>query len=336
MRLQNLGYASTTTTHQGDAGSGSNSTSAIPSSVRVAAAKDDATASTTDGTSAIPSSGTSTTESEADGAAENGATTDTVIDNDEEASAPTDPDLLAPGVPAGTPSASPELVEELRRNVCHIPGSGPITAATAQRLACTATLQGILHDNRGNALALGRSRRLASPGQRRALAARDHHTCQFPGCQQHYRLDAHHITPWALGGKTDLDNLVLLCRRHHTLIHEAGITITASAAPVPGHRFRFRRANGAPIEPIALSASREYAWAQELSAVIPPADANVGSIGPIDVRTVGQGEGFNLHECVRVLFELTITDPTDGDESDPSSSACSNDSSATQDALPAA
>ncbi|WP_411267721.1 HNH endonuclease [Parenemella sanctibonifatiensis] len=255
---------------------------------------------------------------------------------DHRVSTPSDSDAVTPGVPAGTPSASPTLVEELRRNVCHIPGTGPITAATAQRLACTATLQAILHDSRGNALALGRSRRLASPGQRRALAARDHHTCQFPGCQQHYRLDAHHITPWALGGKTDLDNLVLLCRRHHTLIHEAGITITASAAPVPGHRFRFRRANGAPIEPIAPRASREYAWAQELSAVIPPADANVGSIGPIDVRTVGQGEGFNLHECVRVLFELTITDPTDGDEPDPSSSACSNDSSPTQDTLPAA
>jgi hypothetical protein len=39
------------------------------------------------------------------------------------------------------------------------------------------------------------------------------------------RCDAHHITHWADGGPTSLDNLMLLCRRHHTLLHEGGISV---------------------------------------------------------------------------------------------------------------
>ena len=67
-------------------------------------------------------------------------------------------------------------------------------------------------------------------GQRRADAlalvaecALDRH-CQFPGCTAR-RCDAHHLQPWALGGGTSLDGLLLLCRRHHTAVHEGGLEI---------------------------------------------------------------------------------------------------------------
>ncbi|HZP29770.1 MAG TPA: HNH endonuclease signature motif containing protein [Acidimicrobiia bacterium] len=67
-------------------------------------------------------------------------------------------------------------------------------------------------------LDLGRRSRLIT----RALIRRDRH-CSFPGCDRQPRYcDAHHLVPWQHGGPTDLDNLVLLCRRHHTLCHEGG------------------------------------------------------------------------------------------------------------------
>jgi hypothetical protein len=77
-------------------------------------------------------------------------------------------------------------------------------------------------DADGNTVAeldLGRASRFANRAQRRALAARDG-GCAFPGCtRDHQYCDAHHITWWEQGGATDLDNLVLLCRFHHVLVH---------------------------------------------------------------------------------------------------------------------
>ncbi|MEO9222765.1 MAG: HNH endonuclease, partial [Mycobacteriaceae bacterium] len=77
----------------------------------------------------------------------------------------------------------------------------------------------------GVPLNLGRTQRLVSPGQRRALIARDH-GCAFPGCNRPPAwTEAHHIVHWIDGGPTDLANLVLLCRRHHRVIHHDGWTI---------------------------------------------------------------------------------------------------------------
>lgn len=49
--------------------------------------------------------------------------------------------------------------------------------------------------------------------------------CRFPGCTRHRFVDAHHIQHWANGGETSLDNLVLLCRHHHRLVHEGGFGV---------------------------------------------------------------------------------------------------------------
>jgi hypothetical protein len=61
---------------------------------------------------------------------------------------------------------------------------------------------------------------------RRALAQRDR-GCAFPGCECPAQwADAHHIVFWRRFGVTALDNLVLLCRRHHTVIHLEEWTVT--------------------------------------------------------------------------------------------------------------
>jgi hypothetical protein len=90
------------------------------------------------------------------------------------------------------------------------------------RIADEAEIWPTIIDRNGVPLALGRSRRLASPGQTMALIARDA-GCSFPGCTHPAGwCDRHHILDWILGGLTDLDNLTLLCRYHHTHFLQKG------------------------------------------------------------------------------------------------------------------
>jgi len=67
---------------------------------------------------------------------------------------------------------------------------------------------------------LGRLQRDATAYQRQILEAIDGACCRFPGCTRRRNLHAHHLRWWSNGGGTDIDNLVLLCSRHHTLVHE--------------------------------------------------------------------------------------------------------------------
>ena len=76
----------------------------------------------------------------------------------------------------------------------------------------------------------------------RALRSRDH-GCRFPGCTHDRFVDAHHIHHWANGGETSLDNLVLLCRRHHRLVHEGGFSVERIADTA----LRFTRPDGRVI-----------------------------------------------------------------------------------------
>ena len=66
---------------------------------------------------------------------------------------------------------------------------------------------------------LGRTSREANAALRELLGTLDGERCRFPGCTRHKKLHAHHVLYWSKGGSTDLDNLVLVCSRHHTLIH---------------------------------------------------------------------------------------------------------------------
>ncbi|MBM4633429.1 DUF222 domain-containing protein [Rhodococcus hoagii] len=106
------------------------------------------------------------------------------------------------------------------KDIACMPHTGPLSIATARRLACDCHLAPIVMDD-GVPLNLGRTSRTVSKKQRRALIARDH-GCAFPGCgAPPAHCEGHHIKHWADGGPTDLDNLVLLCRYHHTLLHHS-------------------------------------------------------------------------------------------------------------------
>lgn len=102
--------------------------------------------------------------------------------------------------------------------VAEMSRTGPITPETARRILCDAEITWALAA-RGQPVAVGRSQRKPTQAQLKALAIRDR-GCVEPGCDRPPEwCDAHHIVHWANGGPTDLDNLELRCRRHHTRVH---------------------------------------------------------------------------------------------------------------------
>lgn len=99
---------------------------------------------------------------------------------------------------------------------------GPVHPEAAWRLACDASLMRVVMAGRSEPLDVGRRTPVVPPAIRRAVIVRDRH-CRFPGCDRpHTWCDAHHVVHWADGGPTALPNLVLLCRRHHRMLHQPG------------------------------------------------------------------------------------------------------------------
>jgi len=99
---------------------------------------------------------------------------------------------------------------------------GPIDPRTARRVACDASITRVVMAGPSEPLDVGRRTSVVSPAMRRAVIVRDRH-CRFPGCDRpHTWCDAHHVVHWANGGPTALPNLLLLCRRHHRMVHQPG------------------------------------------------------------------------------------------------------------------
>ena len=117
-----------------------------------------------------------------------------------------------------------------------------LTADEIRRLSCDANLTRVVFGPDSQPLDVGRTKRLVTPALRIAVMARDLH-CVFPGCDRASSwCDVHHLIPWSEGGLTSLENLVLLCRHHHTLVHEGGWRIEGT----PG-QLVFYRPNGSQL-----------------------------------------------------------------------------------------
>ncbi len=102
-----------------------------------------------------------------------------------------------------------------RRGVATNSHGDPISVTEALRLATEAEIIPVVLNDTGGVLAYGRSKRIAPPAMRQVLIARDRGCC-FPGCDRPPQwTEVHHIVPWLLGGRTDLDNCCLVCRFHH-------------------------------------------------------------------------------------------------------------------------
>jgi hypothetical protein len=125
-----------------------------------------------------------------------------------------------------------ELAAELEHH-------GLIDVETVQRIACDATVVVAVDDSLGHTMYEGRARRVPSGAQRREVIRRDRR-CRFPGCANATFAAVHHIVPWSLGGGTDLDNMVLLCRRHHGVVHRNGWSMTGN----PNQELRIENPSG--------------------------------------------------------------------------------------------
>jgi hypothetical protein len=122
--------------------------------------------------------------------------------------------------------------------IAQLSTGGSMTATEVRRLACTANVLPAVLGGAGEVLDLGRSRRLFSPAQRKALAVSDRRCraedCDIPAawCEAHHAADA-----WVAGGRTDLKDGLLLCSFHHHRAHQP-MWITTR---LPNGDLRYRR-----------------------------------------------------------------------------------------------
>ena len=105
---------------------------------------------------------------------------------------------------------------------CRTALGADLPVETVRRLACEAEILPVVLDGRSVPIDVGRSKRLATVHQRRALEA-IHPTCAIPDCEVIFdHCNVHHIDYWENGGATDLNNMIPLCSRHHHAAHEGG------------------------------------------------------------------------------------------------------------------
>jgi len=98
----------------------------------------------------------------------------------------------------------------------------PISAKTVERLACDASITRIVLGSDSMVIDVGRAQRTIKGPTRKALNVRDEH-CIWTGCERPASYSAgHHLVHWIHGGTSDLENLALLCYRHHWMVHEGG------------------------------------------------------------------------------------------------------------------
>jgi hypothetical protein len=122
--------------------------------------------------------------------------------------------------------------------------AGPVGPEVARRLACDASVRRVVVAPGSEPLDVGRRTSVVPAAMRRAVIVRDR-GCRFPGCDRPQAwCDAHHVVHWADGGPTALHNLLLLCRRHHRMVHTPG----GFGLTLEDGRPVFRRPDGSVLE----------------------------------------------------------------------------------------
>lgn len=118
------------------------------------------------------------------------------------------------------------------------PGDGFLSMREILRLSCDGEIQRLVLSPQSQPLDIGRATRVVPPHLRTALEIRDR-GCVMPGCRRPPSwCEAHHIQHWSKGGETALQNLALLCSRHHHELHNElwGICLAPSGQPVATRR----------------------------------------------------------------------------------------------------
>jgi hypothetical protein len=147
-------------------------------------------------------------------------------------------------VTVGTDALAGEVRGGDGASLSELDHTGPVDPELARRISCDGSIRRVVLAGRSEPLDVGRRTPVVSPALRRAVIVRDR-GCRFPGCDRpHSWCDAHHVVHWADCGSTALANLVLLCRRHHRMIHVRG----GFGLALEDGRPVFRRPDGSVLE----------------------------------------------------------------------------------------
>ena len=133
-------------------------------------------------------------------------------------------------------------------------GRAQLPIESVKRICCDSHAVVLTENEQGEPLSIGRKTRLIPKAIQRALHARDHGCCRFPGCGNRRYLHSHHVEHWSNGGETSLENLMLLCTKHHTLVHEGGFRIDRDFQ----NRWYFSRPDGIAVPASGYSYSDTY------------------------------------------------------------------------------
>ena len=197
--------------------------------------------------------------------------------------------LDAARVPAPrAPAVAPRSAERGRPSG-RIAGGPGLPDRVVERLVCAGRVRTVVHDGANNLFDVGRSHRLVTDRQYRALLLRQHGHCAHPGCPNTKNLDAHHRVHWLHGGRTDLDNLLLLCERHHVAHHDGAFQIHALGAGT----FRFVTAEGRDLSTPVRAVSGDAR----------PLEDDDPNIAPDAATTRWDGQRLDRHYAISVLAQ---------------------------------
>jgi hypothetical protein len=182
--------------------------------------------------------------------------------------------------------------------VCYLDRGRFLAPEVARRLACDASVSTVLEDDHGNVLNVGRKSRTIPRAISIALDTRDQ-GCRFPSCHQRRHTDAHHIVHWADGGETSLDNLITLCRHHHTTLHNREYEIEKTDDQVV-----FRDRLGREIRRALYPQFPDCPDPQQAMAQAEARHRQLGlNITAHTAVTRWHGERWDLSEVIRELYE---------------------------------
>jgi hypothetical protein len=151
-----------------------------------------------------------------------------------------DADRVPPAIGIGSAEPIPASAPQRRVPVARLDRGPGLPDRVVARLICSGRVRAVVHGKAGSVLDVGRSQRLVTDRQYRALLIRHRGHCGYPGCTSTHNLEAHHVVHWINGGRTDLDNLLLLCERHHVTHHEGAFSVIGHGCG----RFSFLLADG--------------------------------------------------------------------------------------------
>jgi hypothetical protein len=151
-------------------------------------------------------------------------------------------------------------------------GRSALPIESVKRICCDGHAVVLTENEKGEPLSIGRKTRLIPKAIERALHARDHGCCRFPGCGNRRYLHSHHVEHWSNGGETSLGNLMLLCTKHHTLVHEGGFRIERDFR----NRWSFLRPDGIAVPECGYRSSDRVDDAEAYE--IPPAGGLLSAV----------------------------------------------------------